>query len=139
MDEYKERKAQIEDMTDKILQSSICRHQAYMIHGIPYKPAIVYPLQHVLFNANKCNAIQKPMVNALLAKMGFNRKTPQVVVFRPVLYGGIAMTDLCEEIFVEQLISFIRDMRSTSLQAEERTTAGHIPNDYWIKHQFFRT
>jgi hypothetical protein len=119
-DEYKVRKAQIEDMAERILQSSICRHQAYMIHGIQYRPAIIYPLQHVMFTDKECHSIQKPIINALIAKMGFNRKTPRDVIYGPILYGGLGLTDLREEIFVEHLFSFLKDMRSKPLQSDER-------------------
>ena len=120
MEELKVRKEQVSDMAEKILQSSICRHQAYMIHGIQYRPAIIYPLQHVMFTEKECHSIQKPIINALIAKMGFNRKTPRDVIYGPILYGGLGLTDLREEIFVEHLFSFLKDMRSKSLQSDER-------------------
>lgn len=73
-----------------------------------------------MFNTTEYNAIQKPIVNVLLVKMGFSQKTPRVVVFSPSLYRGLGLTDLREEIFFEHLLSFIKDMRSVNLQAEKR-------------------
>ena len=73
-----------------------------------------------MFTENDCDSIQKPIFNALIAKMGFNRKTPRDVIYGLILYGGLDLIYLREEIFVEHLFSFLKDMRSKSLQSDER-------------------
>ena len=71
-----------------------------------------------MFTEKDCDSIQKPIINALIAKMGFNRKTPRDVIYGPILY--LDLTYLREEIFVEHPFSFLKDMRSKSLQSDER-------------------
>ncbi|GFH56997.1 hypothetical protein CTEN210_13473 [Chaetoceros tenuissimus] len=119
-DEFKARKSQVEEMAGRVSMSHITRQQAYMIHSIQYKPAITYPLQHTTFTTKQCKAIQVPMTNALLPKMGFNRHMPRAVVFGPMQYGGIAMIDIETEQIASHLESLVKDLRTDTLQSEER-------------------
>ncbi|GFH47803.1 hypothetical protein CTEN210_04279 [Chaetoceros tenuissimus] len=120
-DEFKARKEQVADMAGRVATSNITRQQAYMIHSIQYKPAIVYPLQHTTFTDKQCKTIQTPMVNALLPKMGFNRHMPRAVVFGPSRYGGIELITLETEQLASHLDSLVKDLRTTTLQSEERS------------------
>jgi hypothetical protein len=39
----------------------------------------------------ECDDLQKPVVNAILPKMGITSKPPRAVVFRTTRYGGIGL------------------------------------------------
>ncbi|GFH57255.1 hypothetical protein CTEN210_13731 [Chaetoceros tenuissimus] len=52
--------------------------------------------------------------------MGFNRHMPRAVVFGPMQYGGIAMIDIETEQLASHLESLVKDLRTNTLQAEDR-------------------
>jgi hypothetical protein len=49
---------------------------------------------YTYLNIKECEAIQRPVVNAILAKMGINRNTARTVVFGTSKYGGIGLYQL---------------------------------------------
>ena len=57
--------------------------------------------------------IQKPMINAILPKMGYTSKTCRYVVFGPRTYKGIGARDLVTGRGVQQtLLLFVKHIRS---------------------------
>jgi hypothetical protein len=71
---------------------------------------IRYPLPVTMFTAKQCIQIQKPFVNAILPKIGLNRKTPRALVFGPKSLGGLE----------------IMDLRVEQVAAQWETTKGHM-------------
>ena len=118
-DEYKYRLHKHKILGDTISTSSISRHQAYMIHSVQYKPAIKYALQHTRFAPSQCHELQKPVVNSLLPKMGFNRKMLRAVVFGPRALGGSEFIHLETEQFALQLTYYVRCLTRQGLQNRE--------------------
>ena len=139
-DEYKYRLHKHKILGDTISTSSISRHQAYMIHSVQYKPAIKYALQHTRFAPSQCHELQKPVVNSLLPKMGFNRKMPRAVVFGPRALGGSEFIHLETEQFALQLTYYVRCLTRKGLQHRENIylTAAY-QRFLGLTKQFFQT
>lgn len=123
-DEYKYRLHKDTVLGDTIGSSSISHHQAYMIHSVQYKLAIKYALQHTRFAPRQCDDLQKPVVNAILPKMGFNRKMPRAVVYGPRALGGMEFIHLETEQFALQL-RYFRKMPYPSRIAKQRVPPPH--------------
>jgi len=93
-------------MARRINDSTMTRHDAYLIYQINYKPAMMYPLHHTLFADSQYNSIQTIVIITILPQKCFNRHMPQVVIFGPQFYGGTGLADAN----VEQAVSLITDM-----------------------------
>ena len=90
-----------------------------MIHSIHYKPGINYALQHTQFTSDQCSELQKPVVNALLSKMGFSRKMARAAVYGPRHLGGLEFIHLKTEQFCLQLQYLVRCLAKCTLQTRE--------------------
>ena len=90
-----------------------------MIHSIHYKPKINYALHHTQFTSARCSDLQKPVVNALLPKMGFSRKTARAIVYGPRRLGGLEFIHLEREQFCLQLQYLVRSLLKSTLQTWE--------------------
>ena len=106
-------------LTNIIQAGSISRQQAYMIHSIHYKPGITYALQHTRFTSVQCEDLQKPVVNALLPKMGFSRKMARAVVYGPRRLGGLEFIHIETEQFCLQLQYLVKCLSQSTLQTRE--------------------
>ena len=81
-----------------------------------YVPSITYALPACTISSSELRDIDKPVINATLSKMGFNRKFPREVVYSPRHFGGIGLRDLyCEQGIghVKFLLSHIRTNSET--------------------------
>ena len=94
-------------------------------------------LSNMLYNIQDLRQLQKPVVNSLLPKMGFNRKTPRAVVFGPHALGGSEFIHLETEQFT---LHYVRCLTCTGLQHTENI---HLTAAYQhflgLTTQFFRT
>ena len=107
----------------------------------PVKPAIKYALQLTRFAPSQCHhELQKPVVNSLLPKMGFNRKMPRAVVFGPRALGGSEFIHLETEQFSLQLTYYVRCLTRKGLQHRENIylTAAY-QRFLGLTKQFFQT
>jgi hypothetical protein len=59
-----------------------------------YMPSLGYGVPATILTKEECEAIQRPVVNAILPKMGIARSAPSKVVFGTKQYGGLGMTRL---------------------------------------------
>ena len=118
-DEFNYRLREHTTLANIISNSSITRQQAHMIHSIHYKPKINYALHHTQFTSARCSDLQKPVVNALLPKMGFSRKTARAIVYGPHRLGGLEFIHLETEQFCLQLQYLVRSLLKSTLQTRE--------------------
>jgi hypothetical protein len=56
--------------------------------------SIGYGTPSTSLSYQECNDMQKPVVNSILPKMGFNRNTARAVVFGTSHHGGIGLDHL---------------------------------------------
>ena len=79
-------------------------------------PSITYALSACHLSYSQLHHLDKPVINAVLSKMGFNCKFPREVVFAPKHFGGIGICHLyCEQGIgqLKQLVSHIRSGTNT--------------------------
>jgi hypothetical protein len=57
-------------------------------------PSIAYGTPTTTLSFKECDGLQKPVVNAILPKMGITSKAPRAVVFDTSRYGGIGLDHL---------------------------------------------
>jgi hypothetical protein len=59
-----------------------------------YMPSLGYVVPATTLTKEECEYIQRPVVNAILPKMGIASSAPRRVVFRTKQYGGLGLTHL---------------------------------------------
>ena len=74
-----ERRVYAQMQTDKRIQQQdfnapINHWDAWLIYESQHRDMIHYPLPVTLFTANQCMSIQQPFIDAILPKLGINRK-----------------------------------------------------------------
>ena len=100
--EYEYRCQQMKDFANRLKNAPISHYDAYIVYECRYRAMIRYPLAVTHFTPQQCDNIQKPVIDALLPKMGLNRKTPRVVVYGPMALGGLEVMDLRLEQIIHQ-------------------------------------
>jgi hypothetical protein len=79
---------------EAIRSSSICRGESGMAYHAFYMPSLGYGTPATTLSKKECEEIQRPVVNAILPKMGIARTAPRAVVFGTAQYGGMVLTHL---------------------------------------------
>jgi hypothetical protein len=76
------------------------------IASLSYDTAATY------INVKECGEIQRPVINAILLKMGVNRDTSRIVVLVTCKYGGLGLYHLAMVQVLVQLQYIIRILRT---------------------------
>ena len=77
-----------------------------------YIPSITFGIGSTLMDLDQLANIQKPLMHAILPKMGYSSKTCRHAVFGPRNYLGIRARDLVTERGVQQTLMFVKHIRS---------------------------
>ena len=77
-----------------------------------YLPSIVYPFPSGSLHRNQCHHLQKQVKQAILPKCGYNRNTPNAIVYGPSEYGGIEMRSHQTEQGITQTYSLMMSLRA---------------------------
>jgi hypothetical protein len=75
-------------------------------------PSITFGMSCTTMTHSQLDSIQRPMINAILPKMGYSSKTSRHVVFGPHKYLGIGLRHLGPEQGVQQCLLFLKTIRS---------------------------
>ena len=86
-------------------------------HSI-YLPSMTYPLPSSTLSDSNCRSLQCSFKQVFLPKYGFNRNTPNAVVYGPAEYGGLALRDLSVEKSVSQIYLFLACVRSQGVASK---------------------
>jgi hypothetical protein len=93
--------AQKKVMTEKaslyatdIKLSSVWKGESGLAYNSFYLPSMGYGTPATTLSQQECNDIQKPVVNAILPKMGISRKAHRSVVFGTAQFGGLGLEHL---------------------------------------------
>jgi hypothetical protein len=65
-----------------------------MAYNAFYMPSLVYGTPAATLTKKDCEEIQRPVVNAILPKMGIARTAPRAVVFGTAQFGGLGLTHI---------------------------------------------
>jgi hypothetical protein len=79
-----------------------------------YTPSIKYPLTTTSISRTILQNLQKPVIQAVLSRMGFNNHMPRALVYAYKRYGGIGLLDLYSEQSLSQVNLLITHLRSIS-------------------------
>jgi hypothetical protein len=80
--------------SNEIRNSTMWRGESAVAYNSIYMPSLVYGVPATKMTKEECEDIQRPVVNAILPKMGIVRSAPRKVVFRTKQYGGLGLTHL---------------------------------------------
>ena len=88
------------------------RFEATTIYWTMYIPSIMFGIGSTLMDLDQLDNIQKPLMHAILPKMGYSSKTCRHVVFGPRTYLGIGARDIVTKRGVQQMLMFVKHIRS---------------------------
>jgi hypothetical protein len=77
-----------------IQRSSFWKGESGLAYNSFYLPSIGYRTPATALTQQECYNIQKPVVNAILPKMGTSRKYHRSVVFGTAQFGGLGLEHL---------------------------------------------
>ena len=109
--EYAHQLEQSKALAGKIWSSPFSRADAEIIYRERWIFSVGYCLPVIQFNAKQCGDIQRPFINAIIAKMGFNRHFPRAVVFGPKKYQGKQLDDYGVQQYLCHLERFVGHLR----------------------------
>jgi hypothetical protein len=102
----------------KVVQKIVCRKEAVVAYRSYYRPKFEYPLPVTTMSKMQLESIERPSINALLSKMGYNRNFPRAIVFGPVQYGGLGLKSLYFQQGYLVIKWFIKTVREQSRVTE---------------------
>jgi hypothetical protein len=74
--------------------STMWRGEIGMVYNAFYMPSLGYGTPVTTLTKKDCEEIQRPVVNAILPKMGIARTIPRAVVFGTAQFGGLGLTHI---------------------------------------------
>jgi hypothetical protein len=77
-----------------ITRSSVWKGESGLAYNSFYLPSIGYGTQATTLSQKECYDIQKPVVNAILPKMGISRKAHRSFVFGTAQFSGLGLEHL---------------------------------------------
>ena len=95
-----------------VVKAPMSRFQANSAYWTMYIPSITFGFGSTFMDDEQLDSIQKPMMNAILPKMGYSSKTSRDVVFGPRQFLGIGSRDLVTEQGVQQSLLLLKHIRS---------------------------
>lgn len=87
--------------------SSINKIEAWTFYHAMYIPSITYPLPLSNLTNAQCECLDREMKQAILPRCGYNRNTPNAVVYGPTELAGIELRSLPLEKGAAQLQSLV--------------------------------
>jgi hypothetical protein len=99
-----------------IQRSSVWKEESGLAYNYFYLPSIGYRTPAKTLTQQECYNIQKPVVNAILPKMGISRKAHRSVVFGTAQFGGLGLEHLAAyqgHCRLQYLMGHIRCNRTT--------------------------
>jgi hypothetical protein len=79
---------------EAIRSITMWRGKIGMAYNSFYMPSLGYGIPATTLTKQDCEEIQKPVVKAILPKMGIARSAPRTVVFGTAQFGGMGLTHL---------------------------------------------
>jgi hypothetical protein len=79
---------------EAIMSSYMPRGKSAMAYNAFYMPSLGYGTPAATLTKKDCEEIQRPVVNAILKKMGIAQSAPRSVVFGTAQFGGLGLTHL---------------------------------------------
>ena len=104
--------------TNTVASSPFTPVEAWSYYHAIYLPSITYPFLSSSIKKSSCQELQREFKNVLLPKCGFNRHTPNVVVYGSADYGGIGLRQLDVERGISQVYQLLACLRSGGIESQ---------------------
>ena len=92
--------------------SPLTHTDAWAYYHAIYLPSIVYPFPSGSLHRSQCQHLQKQVKQAILHKCGYNRNTPNAIVYGSSEYGGIEKRSHQTEQGIAQTYSLMTSLRA---------------------------
>jgi hypothetical protein len=105
-------KTNAEEYSEASISSSLQRGESTMAYNSYYMESLSYGTAATSLDIKECEAIQRPVANTILPKMGVNRNSSSNVVFGTNKHGGLCLDHLAEVQGFAQLQYLIGSLRT---------------------------
>jgi hypothetical protein len=109
--EYEFRKKPSQDLADLMAAAQFSRDMAEIAFRQVIMPAIEYPLGTVSFTSQQCDAIQRPILQVAIRKMGYPINFPRALVFGPKELGGLGIKSVWTERCIQHISTAVGHLR----------------------------
>lgn len=100
--------------TNAIKQSTLNPLEAQVAYDTMWFPSLSYGVSTTNLSQKELDLVQKPIVNYILPRMGYNRHFPRAVVYGSPNFGGLNFKHLFIEQGLQHVLQFIRQYRSNN-------------------------
>jgi hypothetical protein len=104
--------------SEAIISISLQRGESAMVYNSYYMASMSYGMAATSLTYKECEEIHRPVVNAILPKMGINRNTVRTVVFGTIKYGGLGLDHLSAVKGFAQLQYMIGSLRKQDITVD---------------------
>lgn len=80
-----------------------------------YLPRVGYLLSTTQFSPKELHKLQRPAVKAFLSAFGYNRHTPNAIVFAPIEIGGVGITHLDSKQGTDKVMYLLTQVRAETM------------------------
>jgi hypothetical protein len=87
-------KTKAKEYSEAIIISSLQRGERSIVYNSYYTTSLSYGTAVISLDVKECEAIQRPVVNVILPKMGVHKNVTRNVVFGTSTYGGLGLDHL---------------------------------------------
>jgi hypothetical protein len=94
------------------IKAPMTRYEASTAYWTMWFTSLTFGFSSTTLTFNQLDSIQKPMMNAILPKMGYSSKTTRDVVFGPSRYLGIGLIHLGYEQGIQQCILLLKHLHA---------------------------
>jgi folate-dependent tRNA-U54 methylase TrmFO/GidA len=105
-------KTKAKKYSEAIISSSLQRGESSMAYNSYYMTSLSYGTAATSLDVKECEEIKRPIVNAILPKMGVNRNSSRNVVFGTSKYGRLGLDHLSTVQVFAQLQYVIVSLRT---------------------------
>ena len=98
--------------------SPFSRTDAWAYYHAVYLPSITYPFPSSSLSEEHCTKLQRQFKRVLLPKCGYNRCTPNAIVYGSQDFGGVGLRSLYTERGIAQVYALMACLRSEGLPCD---------------------
>ena len=99
-------------------KSPFTRQDAWSYYHAIYLPSMTYPFPSSTLSSHHCTLLQRKFKTTFLPKYGFNRSTPNAVIYGPSHLGGLELRQLAFERGISQVYILLAALRSSGVAQE---------------------
>jgi hypothetical protein len=114
----KNMKCRTKEYSEAIISGTLNRGEGLLVYNSYYIGSFSYGTAATSPDIKECEEIQRPVVNAILPKMGINRNASRSVVFRTSKYGALGLDHMAAVQGFGQLQYLIGSLRAQDITCD---------------------